>query len=333
MMKAKKILIVTHSKDHIGVDKVMAAINARGHQAIRLDTDLFPTEISIALAQDNQHLHYQLQIAGDCYDGSEIDAVWYRRFAPGSALNNMLDKTYLNAAIGESREVLLNFLSNLACFKVDDYWTVRRAAQKELQLSVARQVGLAIPATLVSNDPLQVQAFCREQQAVVAKMLHSFAIFQDKKEHVVFTSEVTASQIDDALRLCPMVFQQKINKARELRVTVVGDQCFCIALHSQRFAGAEVDWRRQGVQLVDSWQIEELPAQVQQQCISVCRALSLNYGAIDIIVDQDGRYVFLEVNPSGEFYWAEQFNQLGITGALADLLIDQNTTTKAVAAA
>lgn len=332
-MYAKNILIVTHSKDHEGIEKVCQAIRARGHHPIRLNTDLFPTEISISLAQNNQSLDYLLQIDGRHYRGSDIDAVWYRRFSPGSGLNGVIDKAFLNAALGESREVLLNFLSNLQCFKVDDYWTVRRAAQKELQLSVARAVGLAIPATLISNDPYQVQQFCQQQQAVVAKMLHSFAIFRDQKEHVVFTSEVTADQINESLRLCPMVFQQKIDKQRELRITVVGNQCFCIALDSQAHAGAEVDWRRQGVQLVDRWQVEELPSDVAQQCIAVCRALQLNYGAIDIIVDPKGRHVFLEVNPSGEFYWAEQFNQLGITQALADLLIDQCLPNQAVAAA
>lgn len=329
----KSILIVTHSNDHEGVDKVIAHLEADGHNAIRLDTDLFPTKVSLSLFQDNNNLDYVLTTPTVRISGSQIDAVWYRRFAPGAGLVGAVDKAYLDAAMGESREVLLNFLANLTCFKVDDYWTVRRAGQKELQLAVARELGMTIPATLISNEPDQVKAFINKHKNVVAKMLHSFAVYQDNKEQVVFTSDIQAEHINDSLTLCPMVFQQKIAKQRELRITVVGEQCFCIGLQSQNYSGAEVDWRRQGLQLIDHWQIEALPAAVQAQCLALCRKLNLNYGAIDIIVDTDGRYVFLEVNPSGEFYWAEQFNDMAITRALAQLLSCQPVNPVAVQAA
>lgn len=328
----KNILIVTHSNDHEGVSKVMQHIELLGHTAIRLNTDRFPSENSLALYQDSQGWDYCLTTADASVHGTEIDAVWYRRFAPAAGLQSLVEKPYLSAAQGESREVLLNFLSNLDCFKVDDYWTVRRAAQKELQLAAARKLGMTIPSTLISNDPVKVQAFCREHSAVVAKMLHSFAVYQDNKEQVVFTSEVTEAQINDSLKLCPMIFQQKVAKQKELRVTVVGDECFCIAISSALYAGADVDWRRKGYELIDRWQPEQLPPTIEAQCIALCRTLNLNYGAIDLIVDPDGRYIFLEVNPSGEFYWAEQFNQLAITESIARLLIGQSVKSAAKAA-
>ena len=48
---------------------------------------------------------------------------------------------------------------------------------------------------------------------------------------------------------------------------------------------------------------------------------SLNYGAIDIILTPDGRHVFLELNPSGEFFWLERTPGLPISDAIADLLL------------
>ena len=49
--------------------------------------------------------------------------------------------------------------------------------------------------------------------------------------------------------------------------------------------------------------------------------LGLNYGACDFIVTPEGRHVFLEVNPAGEFFWLEKHPGLPIAGALADVLL------------
>jgi hypothetical protein len=47
----------------------------------------------------------------------------------------------------------------------------------------------------------------------------------------------------------------------------------------------------------------------------------LNYGAVDLIVTPDGRHVFLEVNPVGEFFWLEQYPGLPVSDAIADVLL------------
>src|SRR5690606_5633468 len=138
----KTILIVTHSNDHEGVDKVIAHMEADGHNAIRLDTDLFTTKVSLSLFQDNNNLDYVLTTPTAGVGGSQIDALRHRRVALGAGLVEAVVKAYLDAAMGESRVVLLKFLANLTGFKVDDYWTVRRAVQKELQLAVARELGM-----------------------------------------------------------------------------------------------------------------------------------------------------------------------------------------------
>lgn len=318
----KTILIVTHSNDHVGVANVIAQLRLMGHRPVRLDSDLYPTEVSLSLYQDSHTTDYTLVTPEHSIAGREIDAIWYRRFAPAACLVGAVDILYQDIAIKESREVMLNFLTQLDCFKVDDYWVARRAAQKEVQLSAARDAGMAIPATLISSDPREVKAFCLHHGSVVAKMLHAFSVNRNEEEFVLYTSDISSEQITDALKLCPMVFQQKIAKQRELRVTVVGQQCFCVALYSPLWAGAEIDWRRQASELIECWQTEPLPEAIEKQCIELCRKLNLQFGAIDIIVDTCGRYVFLEINPCGEFYWAEQFNGLGITSALARLLAD-----------
>jgi hypothetical protein len=44
------------------------------------------------------------------------------------------------------------------------------------------------------------------------------------------------------------------------------------------------------------------------------------YGAFDFIVTPKGHYVFLEVNPAGQYMWVEAKTRLPITLALAEVL-------------
>jgi glutathione synthase/RimK-type ligase-like ATP-grasp enzyme len=47
------------------------------------------------------------------------------------------------------------------------------------------------------------------------------------------------------------------------------------------------------------------------------RRLGLIYGAIDLRLAKDGRYVFLEINPAGQFLYVEQQSSQPIAAALA----------------
>jgi glutathione synthase/RimK-type ligase-like ATP-grasp enzyme len=194
---------------------------------------------------------------------------------------------------------------------------------------VARELGLKIPRTLTTNDPVAGRAFAKScEGGVVTKMLSSFAIYDEGKELVVFTNPVKPEDLADlsGLSLCPATFQELLHKSLEIRVTVVGRGVMSAALDSQASARAAHDWRRDGLRMVQDWRVYQLPDEVEQKILRLMDYFSLNYGAIDIILTPDGRHVFLELNPSGEFFWLERSPGLPISEAIADVLVDQATT-------
>jgi glutathione synthase/RimK-type ligase-like ATP-grasp enzyme len=60
---------------------------------------------------------------------------------------------------------------------------------------------------------------------------------------------------------------------------------------------------------------------VQELCVQLVERLELCYGAIDMILTPDGRYVFLEINPSGQYGWIEQVTGLPISAAICEFLM------------
>jgi glutathione synthase/RimK-type ligase-like ATP-grasp enzyme len=120
-----------------------------------------------------------------------------------------------------------------------------------------------------------------------------------------------------------MVFQERVQKQLELRVTAIGSRLFAAAVDSQATAGAEVDWRERGVTLLRSWQPYTLPREIEDALHRYMSAIGMQYSAIDLIVEPSGRHVFLEANPAGECFWL-QYNSphFPLSTALADVLLD-----------
>jgi glutathione synthase/RimK-type ligase-like ATP-grasp enzyme len=48
--------------------------------------------------------------------------------------------------------------------------------------------------------------------------------------------------------------------------------------------------------------------------------LGLNFGAVDMILTPDGRYVFLEINPNGQWGWVEDLTGMPISEEIIGLL-------------
>jgi glutathione synthase/RimK-type ligase-like ATP-grasp enzyme len=323
------VLILTRSDDNECVVNVTRAVEARGGSVFRVDTDLFPTELRLGvLLRPGGAARWLERGAGrelERVDLDRVTAVWHRRLNVGAAIPADMAPDLREASRKESRRALLGAVGSLDAFVLDPEARIRRAENKELQLRLAASLGLLTPRTLITNDPDAVRAFAADcEGGIVAKMLSSFAVRDPQgRESVVFTSPVAPADLEDLDGLCyaPMTFQERVPKHLELRVTVVGERAFAASIDSASRAGAEVDWRRKGLDLVEEWRTFELPEDARLRILALMDALGLNYGALDLVLTPDDRLVLLEVNPAGEFFWLERAPGLPISDALADVLL------------
>ena len=318
------VLIITHSGDNECIETVSAAIEKRGGVPIRMNTDRYPQDVGVSTVRSRGGTGLVV-VDGKGYALESLQAVWYRRFAAGQGLPRSMGDTR-DAAVGETRRTLFGTIANLECFQLDRLASVTRTHHKELQLRLASEVGLEVPRTLVTNRAEDARDFWRRLEGrVVTKMQHSFAIYREGRENVVYTTRVREEDLGDldGLSLCPMTFQEELTKVVELRVTVAGTRVMAASIDSARRAQTEVDWRRDGVGLMHEWERYELPPQIESGLLALQRKLGLNYGAADFIVTPDGRHVFLEVNPVGEFFWLDRDPGLPISDSLAAVLLGQ----------
>jgi hypothetical protein len=96
---------------------------------------------------------------------------------------------------------------------------------------------------------------------------------------------------------------------------------FAIEIHSQQSEKTKHDWRHYDFDKVAHC-VHELPDRVRNQCLALVQALDLRFGAIELIVTPNNEYVFLEINPTGQYQWLEALTDLPITDSIVELLIN-----------
>jgi hypothetical protein len=318
------ILILTEDFDP-HADAVAAKLSARGTDYVRFNPATFPAQAAISVAYTRTGLSTAtLALAGARLDLNSLGAVWYRRPQPPLEDETIADPLTRRYVVEECKTVLNDVWHALSCRIVPAHPSVlRRAELKAAQLAVAGELGFELPPTLVTNNPSDFLNFFREHDGKIISKLPSSMLYQhtgstfNRYTQVVSTRDVGYAQ---AVRRCPLIFQAYVPKRFELRVTVVGREVFAAEIHSQKTQRTRYDWRR-----YDHYETpylpHDLPAEVAQRCVRLVEGMGLNYGAIDLVLTPEGRYVFLEINPNGQYLWIEEATGLPITDAICDLLM------------
>ena len=317
------VLLLTHSGDFYNIDLVSQALARRGVRPIRFNTDLFPSSVKLLAHAGDERTARLFTEAGEQISAEEVRAVWARKlWSPRMA--DDLDERYRLTCVGESIAALEGFLDALHDARwVNDLQLQRAAENKQRQLRLAARAGLRVPRTLVTNDPAAARQFFAETEGeTVAKLLRPIAVSMDAVKPFVYTNRVREEDLAgaEALRHSPMVFQELIPKACELRVAFVAGETFAGALDASGTSRGHTDWRRVAPDEC-RWQKAQLPTEVTSGLQALMSELGLVFGAVDFICTPSGEYVFLEVNPGGEWGMLERDLCLPISEAIAEALL------------
>lgn len=256
---------------------------------------------------------------GTTIDLDSVTGMLYRRpttFRFPDGLSDS-DRQFLAA---EARAGFGGVLSASRCQWVNHPARVADAEFKPAQLRTAADCGLSVPRTLITNDPAEVTRFSADAGgSMVYKTLTSMGLDRDGQPAAVYTSIVgSADTRDPSIGLTAHTFQEWVEKKTEARVTVVGDQCFAVAIHAGSPASS-IDWRADYDAV--SYTVIDLPPDLVTKLRRYLDRFGLVYGAFDLIESPDGAWYFLECNPNGQWGWIAEETGLPIADAFARALL------------
>lgn len=198
-----------------------------------------------------------------------------------------------------------SFLRNLIVFKnanwINNPVSTYRAENKIFQLCIAKEYGLEVPVTYISNC---TDFNLESDKKYIVKSLDT-ALFYDmenNKEMFTYSNVVSGSELNEYdLTSAPIFIQEFLNPKIDCRVTYVQGKLFLVKI-LQNGKGLYGDWRMRKEEL--EYIPFQLPTYVENAIHKLMKKLELNFGGIDLAI-VSGEYYFIEVNPTGEWGWLE----------------------------
>jgi glutathione synthase/RimK-type ligase-like ATP-grasp enzyme len=316
------MILILSNKWDLTVDFVVAELRRRRHAYFRLNTEDLSTGIATVRLPGFRILASKGDVVHDLTD--VVSVIWNRR--PGKPFDDVRPQDRPTLSIRKFvDDQWYAWLEGLQLIP-DVYWINHpkdndAMESKIRQLQIAKHHGFQIPDTVVTNDHSEAQALLRaSMNGLVAKALYSPLIEEADQDYFVFTSRLEDMPPDtaDEMRQAPIIFQHALFPKTDYRVTVVGDRVFPVRITLGADVAAEIDWRT--VKDDISFTPCELPESIVNLCRSYVQKNSLVFGAIDL-VEYQGEFYFLEINPNGEWGWLQKPTGIPIAEALCDLMI------------
>lgn len=312
-----RVLIV--SSGDWSAEQVAKELDARGAAYSWFDPADFPERVQVTATLAHGWCG-DVNTPDGSFSWEEVSAVFYRRPRDFSMPSGMSSPEQ-RFARAQARVGIGGVLASLPATWINHPSALADCEYKPSQLNLARAVGLRVPATLITNDPQEVRQFAAQFGELVVKPLAEPIIAESGEQKVMWTRRVGPLELADlaGLELTTHLFQQWIPKAYEIRLTVVGEHSFAVAIHAAS-AGTRVDWRTDYDSL--SYEVVDCPADVLDRARSFLSMAGLRYGAFDFVVSADTEeYIFLECNAAGQWGWLAAECGLPIAEAIAHELI------------
>lgn len=327
MPELPTLLIVTNKADPHADEVIRLCAGRQSVRPLRLNTNEFATNVRFAFRwdADGTPVLPRLTMLDSQRSTERVDVAWWRKPAPLQAAPALQDPEAIRVAVEESESLLRSLDAPFPHAAWVNHPQAMSAASRKLrQIRVAREHGLLVPETLVTNCRRDILDFVRDHRRCVIKPLAAGAFMHEGRSWGLFTSTIALEEAErfvDAAELAPVMLQRQVDKERELRITVIGERLFACEIETRHLDdhAARTDWRTIEPERIPH-RITTISDELTTALRGMLRHYTLNYGAFDVIQEPDGRYWFLELNPNGQYLWVELMTGAPMSLAMVELI-------------
>ncbi|MEI7597424.1 MAG: grasp-with-spasm system ATP-grasp peptide maturase [Bacteroidota bacterium] len=296
------ILILSNEND-LSTCEVLEWITYFGCKYIRLnETDnVYFKKLKI----ENKQTSILVENQDNDINLSDFSSYWYRRGSFNLSnfkwelpiQNDLINHLY------KERFFLLDYIYStldsihgLGCFNTS-------TSSKLKSLHCASICELIIPQTNIVVNKKQVEQIFLEGNSLITKCIQDMPQFKvDGKLCFLYTEELDNLKISELSdEFAPSIVQNKIDKKYELRIFYINKKCYSMAIFSQNDEKTAIDFRKYNLSRPNRSIPYKLPKEIEIKIIKFMKYMNLDTGSIDMIYTPNKEYVFLEVNPIGQF--------------------------------
>jgi ATP-GRASP peptide maturase of grasp-with-spasm system len=244
-----------------------------------------------------------------CFNSNEIKSVWFRRSSTITPLDiqNITDIRLRKNIVSNTFSEFKYFMESIYHFSglnkvwLNHYSTVHN--DKLLTLISASKLGILIPDTIITTSKQELINFRSKYADIIIKPIFNVELFKvDEMTYMTYTELLEKQTIDNLPNyIFPTLCQEHVEKDFEIRSVFLNNKIFSMAMFSQKDNQTKIDFRKYNFVVPNRTIPYQLPLKLEKVIIKLMKELNLNSGSIDFIKTKSGQYVFLEVNPVGQF--------------------------------
>ncbi len=263
-------------------------------------TEKTKVEIFDVNIKNDSDTDFTLQVNDKEIHSSKIDAYWYRRDYLNVKLENIPNIKGVSEHLNTELGIMLDFLYYLLDSKPSISSIFTKGINKLMCLNIAKSVNLNIPETIITTSKKSLSSF-KEKYNIITKTIHdSPRININNFIHTVYTERVDEiSSLPDSF--FHSLFQKEIDKKYELRVFYLHGEMYCMAIFSQNNSQTEIDYRKYDKKIPNRNIPFNLPNEIKKKIRKFMNLVNLNSGSLDIIYTNQNKFIFIEVNPIGQY--------------------------------
>lgn len=312
------MITIVSNKSDASTNSVIDWLSFLGKDVVRLNGEDFLGEVNtFKITISDNETNVFTQLPHNDIDFNKISAIWFRRDSYihfkeeiKETFEHILEPDLYNSlSSGINQELLTtkkaayDLIFNRKIKSLGNY--KNHAPNKIDILRLAKKNKISIPNTIITNNRVELINFynsCNGQ--LITKAIRDGVDFiVNKKEHYSqYTESVDQQTIDNCSdSFSASLFQEKVNKEYEIRTFFIKGKCYSMAIFSQLDSETSVDFRRYNKERGNRNIPFKLPKDLEEKITLLMNDAELDTGSLDFIKAKDGRYVFLEINPVGQY--------------------------------
>ncbi|WP_103072570.1 grasp-with-spasm system ATP-grasp peptide maturase [Aquimarina sediminis] len=294
------ILIISIEQDESTID-IIKWLNHFGVKYIVLNNNNIIDSITVNVNTSEVFLN----CSGTSVNFNEISSVWYRR-GNFKTKENVWESNFVSDKIEdflqkENRELFeyLHFLLGQK-FSLNNY--NGKKVNKLIVLTMAKDLGLTIPRTIITNKKKELNKQLQKGEFITKAINNPIGFYGDTywlPNYTTVINKEIAKFFENTFGISQ--FQKNIHKTFEIRSYLLVDEFYSMAIFSQEDQKTETDFRQYNHEKPNRTIPYQLPEIIASKLKKLAKKLDLNSCSFDLIYTTSKEYVFLEVNPIGQF--------------------------------
>lgn len=305
------MVLIFSSEEDRTTNRVIEWLNHYQLDYYRINESTF-INIDYLNISNNNTFNFQITCfkngANRIINSNEIRSVWYRRGQfklKYKVIPHKFDlSTEVNKYLNKEYDAVVNILYELLKQKfvyINSY--LDNSVTKLKQIVFAANCGLKIPDSIITNQHKHIKLFSQKNGTLITKGIETGLIHNSNKIIIsTFTEEITTSDIDSLdSELTYTLCQDKIEKKFDVRIFAYNKEFFASAIFSQNDLQTSVDFRKYNWDRPNRIVPLNLPNEIKLKLIHFMEAVDVNCGSIDMVYNDKNEFIFLEINPVGQF--------------------------------